>query len=82
MVLLESVNMVAKTLKFGIEHPWAHWLRLRKIQFEGPCEDPVLAIEGPCFAISRKAATGYTQQCKIFHGTSLGTIIKFKEDPI
>ena len=31
-----SVNIDARTLKFGMEHPWAHWLRFRKIQFEGP----------------------------------------------
>ena len=32
-----SVNIDARTLKFGMEHPWAHWLRFRKIQFEEPC---------------------------------------------
>ena len=32
----------------------AQWSKFRKIQFEGPYEDPVLAIKGPCLAISRK----------------------------
>ena len=40
-----SVNIDARTLKFGMEHPWAHWLRFRKNQFEGPCKDHVLAIK-------------------------------------
>ena len=29
-----------------------------------------------------KGATGYTQQCEIWHGTSLGTLIKIQEEPI
>ena len=32
-----SVNIDARTLKFGMKHPRAHWLRLRKNQSEGPC---------------------------------------------
>ena len=44
-----SVNIDARTLKFGMEHLWAHWLRFRENQFEGPCEDHVLAIKGPYF---------------------------------
>ena len=44
-----SVIIYARTLKFGMEHPWAHWLRFRKNQFEGPCGDHVLAIKGPYF---------------------------------
>ena len=28
-----SVNIDARTLKFGMEHPWTHWLRFRKNQF-------------------------------------------------
>ena len=29
----------------------------------------------------RKGATGYTQQCEIWHGTSLRTLIKIQEVP-
>ena len=29
-----------------------------------------------------KGATGYTQQCKIWHETSLGILIKIQEEPI
>ena len=29
-----------------------------------------------------KGATGYTQQCEIWHGTSLGTLIKIQEEPV
>ena len=38
-----------RIVKFGMEHPWAHRLRFRENQFEGQCEDHVLAIKGPCF---------------------------------
>ena len=34
---------------FGMDHPWAYWLWFKKNQFEGPCEDHVLAIKGPYF---------------------------------
>ena len=44
-----SVNIDARTLKFGIEHPWAHWLWFRKNHLEGSYEDHVLAIKGPYF---------------------------------
>ena len=45
---------------------------------------------GPCFGHKRamfwpflgKEATGYTQQCGIWHGTSLGTLSKIQEEPI
>ena len=30
-----------------LDPPWARWLLYRKNQFEGPCEDPLLAIKGP-----------------------------------
>ena len=116
-----------------MEHTWAHWLRFRKNQFEGPCEDHVLAIKGHILAISGKrglwdtpcivkfgmepswahwiliqeepilrtmwepylyheraifwpflgmGARGYTQQCEIWHGTSLGRLINIHEEPI
>ena len=29
-----------------------------------------------------KGATGYTQQCEIWHDTSLGILIEIKEEPI
>ena len=38
-----------RIVKFGMEHPWAHWLWVRKNQFEGPCEDHVWAIKGSYF---------------------------------
>ena len=38
-----------RIVKFCMEHPWAQWLWLRKKQFEGPCEDHVLAVKGPYF---------------------------------
>ena len=109
-----------RNMKFGMEHPWAHWLWFRKNQFEGPCEDHVLAIKGihpefwnltwsilghidydsgrtilrttwgPCFGHKRamfwpflgKGDTGYTQQCEIWHGTSLGTLLRIQKEPI
>ena len=45
---------------------------------------------GPCFGhkratfwpFLRKGTTGYTWQCEIWHGTSLGTLIKIQEEPI
>ena len=78
-----SVNIDARTLKFGMEHPWAHWLWFRKNQFEGPCEDHVLAIKGPYFGhFYEKGTMGYTQNCKIWHEASLGTYIMIKEEPI
>ena len=39
-------------MKFGIEHPLAHWLRFRKNPFEGPFEDLVLDIKGSYFGLS------------------------------
>ena len=78
-----SVNIDARTLKFGMEHPWAHWLRFRKNQFEGPCGDHVLAIKGPYFGPFWENGTmGYTQKCEIWHRTSHGTLIKIQEEPI
>ena len=44
-----SVNIDARNLKFGMEHPWANWLGFMKNQFEGPCEDHYVAIKGPYF---------------------------------
>ena len=38
-----------RILKFGMDHPWEHWLWFRKNQFEGPCEDHFLVITGPYF---------------------------------
>ena len=29
-----------------------------------------------------KGATGYTQKCEIWHGTSVGILIKIQEEPI
>ena len=49
-----SVNIDARTLEFGMEHPWANLLWFRKNQFEGPCEEHVFAIKGPYLAISMK----------------------------
>ena len=78
-----SVNLDARTLKFGIEHPWAHWSKFRKNQFEGPCEDPVLAIKGPYFGhFLDKRTMGYTLNCEILHGASLGTLIMIQEELI
>ena len=45
---------------------------------------------GPCFGHKRpmfwpflgKGAAGYTQQCEIWHGTSLGTLITIQEELI
>ena len=38
-----------RIVKFGMEHPWAHWSWFRKNQFEGPCEAHVFALKGPYF---------------------------------
>ena len=61
-------------MKFGMEHPLEQRLRSRKNQFEGPCEDHVLAVKG-------KGTMGYTQNCEIWHQASLGTFIKTQEEP-
>ena len=66
-----------------MEHPGAHWLWSRKNQFEGPCEDHVLAIKGPYFGHFReKGLMVYTQNCDIWHGASWGTLIMNQEEPI
>ena len=70
-------------VKFGIGHPWAHWLWFRKNQCEGPCEDHVLAIKGTYFShLWERGIMGYTQNCEIWHGSSLGTLIMIHEEPI
>ena len=52
-------------------------------QFEGPCESYVWTIKGPYFGhFWEKGAKEYTQQCKIWHGTSLCTLIKIQQEPI
>ena len=56
--------MVARTLKFGMEHPGDHLLRFRKNQCEGPCFGPKRAMFWPFLG---KKATGYTQECEIWH---------------
>ena len=66
-------------VKFGMKYPWAHWLRIRKNQFEGPCFGHKMAIFWPFLG---KEATGYTQQCEIWHWVSLGTLIKNQEEPL
>ena len=78
-----SVNIDARTLKFGMEYPWAYWLLFKKNQFVGPCEDHVLVIKGPYFGhFFGKWTMGYTQNYEIWHGASLGTLIKIQEEPI
>ena len=42
-----------RIVKFGMEHPLAHWLRFRKNKFWRPCEDHVLAIKSHILTISR-----------------------------
>ena len=42
-------------------------------------EDHILTIKGPFLG---KGTIEYTQQCEIWHWTSLGTLIKIKEEPI
>ena len=49
-----------------------------------------MTMGGPCFGHKRamfwpfleKGATGYTQQCEIWHGTTLGIVIKIQKEPI
>ena len=65
-----------------MEHPWAHGLRFRKNKFEGPCEDHIWAMKAIFWTFLGKRATGYTQQCEIWHGASLGTLIKIQEEQI
>ena len=65
-----------------MEHPWVHWLRFRKSQLEGPCEDHVCYKRAIFWTFLGKAVTGYTHQCEIWHGTSLSTLIKIQEEPI
>ena len=72
-----------RNVKFGMEHPWAQLLKFRKIQFEGPYEDHVLAIKGPCLGhFWEKGAKGYTQQCEIWQRTSLSKLIMIDEELI
>ena len=69
-----------RIVEFGWEPPWAHWLWFRKNQFEGPCEDHVLAIKGPYFDhFLEKGTMGYTQNCEIWHRASLGTLIRIQK---
>ena len=70
-----------RNVKFSMEHPWAHWLRFRKNQFEGPCEDHVLAIEGYIWPFLGEGAAVKTQQCDLWHGTSLGAMTKIWVEP-
>ena len=71
------------SVKFGMKHPWADRLRLRKNQLEGLCEGLVWAINWPLFGhFWQRGATGYTQQYEIWHGESLATLIKTQEQPI
>ena len=44
----------SRFVKFGMDHPWAHWSWFRKNQFEGPGEDHLLAIKDHVLAIVRK----------------------------
>ena len=39
--LEKSLNFDARTLKFGMKHPWTHSLRFRKNHLGGPCEEHV-----------------------------------------
>ena len=65
-----------------MEHPWAQLLRFSEIQFEGPCEDHVLAIKGPYFGhFLEKRTKGFAQNFEIWHGTSLDTLVKIQEEP-
>ena len=78
-----SVNIDARTLKFGMEHPLAHWLRFRKNQFEGSCEDHVFCNERAIlWPFLEKGSIGYTQQFLIGIWTTLGTLIKIQEEAI
>ena len=61
----------------------AHYLIFRKNQFEGPCEDHVMAIKGPYFGnFLEKGTMGYTQNSEIWHEASLGTSIMIQEESI
>ena len=72
-----------RIVKFGMEHPGAHWIWFRNNQYEGPCEDHVLAIKGPHFGhFYEKWTMGYTHNCEVQHGPSLGTLIMIQEEPI
>ena len=74
-----SVNIDASSLKFGMEHPLVHQLRFRKSQFEGPCEDHVLAIN---WLFLGKGDYGIQQKCEIWYGEYWGTLIMIQEKPI
>ena len=56
---------------------------IQENQFEGSCEDHVLATKGPYFGqFLEKRTMGYTKNCEIWHGASLGTMIMIQEEPI
>ena len=46
-------------------------------------KDHVLAIKGSYFGnFLEKGTMGYTQNCEIWHGASLGILIMIQEEPI
>ena len=65
-----------------MKHLWAHCLRFSKNQIKGPFEDHVWAIKTIFWTFLGKRITGYIQQCEIWHGATLGTLIKIQEDPM
>ena len=44
-----AVNVDARTMKFGMKHPWAQSLIFRKNNLGETCWDHVGAIKGPRF---------------------------------
>ena len=44
-----SINIDTRNPKFGMKHPWAYWLRLRKNQLYGACKGYVRAMKEPWF---------------------------------
>ena len=66
-------------VKFGMEHPLAHWLWFRKKTIWrtmwGPCLGHKRATLWPFLG---EGATGFSQQSEIWHGASLGTLIRIQ----
>ena len=49
-----SVNINARYLNFGMSHPLAYWIRLRKNQLQGPYDGHIWATKGLFLDISGK----------------------------
>ena len=72
-----------RSVKFGMEHPCAHWLWFRKTNSKDHVRIMFWTEKGPYFGhFPEKRTMGCTQSCEILHGPSLGILIIIQEEPI